>query len=117
MKMYMDMYGYPVGFNLSPFIYPRYPPSAIGPMVRNPARLKEKLIKENSTFSARLYDFNKMYLKQASNLFDMRSNVFPPGHPLNFSKVDYLTEEENEQLRKENADLRKRIEQLTKNKK
>lgn len=117
MKTFMDMYGYPFGFSLSPFAFPRYPPSAMGPTNMNPAKLKEKLIKENSTFSAKLHDFNKMYLKHASGLFDMSSNAFPPGHPMMSSRAGYLTEEEITQLKKENSELRKRIEQLTKNKK
>jgi hypothetical protein len=118
MKMFMEMHGYPFGFSLSPFDFPRYPPAAMGPTSMNPAKLKEKMIKENSTFSAKLHDFNKLYLKHASGLLDMRSNVFPPGHPLNPQGTsNFATQEENDQLRKENAELRKRIEQLAKNKK
>jgi len=115
---FMEMYGYPFGYSLSPFAFPRYPPSAIGPMSMNPAKLKEKMIKENSTFSAKLHDFSKLYLKHASGLLDMSSNIFPPGHPMNVpSRVDYTIQEENEKLRKENAELKSRIEQLAKTKK
>lgn len=117
MKTFMEMYGYPFGFSLSPFSFPRYPPMATASMGANPAKLKEKMIKENSTFSAKLHDFHKMYLRHASGLFDMSSNMFPPGHPMNLqSRTDYTIREEYEQLRKENAELKKRIEQLTKNK-
>jgi hypothetical protein len=117
MKMFMDMYGYPFGVSLSPFEFPRYPPSAIGPTNTNPAKLKEKMIKENSTFSARLYDFNRLYLRHASGLLDMSSNAFPPGHPLSHGKADYLLQDENMKLQKENSDLKKIIEQMTKTKK
>jgi hypothetical protein len=118
MNMFMEMYGYPFGFSLSPFSFTRYPPMATSSIDANPAKLKEKMIKENSTFSAKLHDFNKMYLRHASSLFDMSSNMFPPGHPMNLqSRADHLIQEEYEQLRKENAELKKRIEQLTKNKK
>lgn len=118
MKMFMDMYGYPFGYSLSPFAFPRYPPTAIGPSNMNPAKLKEKLIKENATFSAKLHAFSKIYLRQASGLLDLSSSTFPPGHPLNLhTKADYVMQGENEQLRKENAELKKRIEQLSKNKK
>lgn len=117
LKMFMDMYGYPFGMSLSPFEFARYPPSAIGQTNMNPAKIKEKLIKENSTFSAKLHDFNRIYLKGAAGLFDMNLNAFPPGHPLANTKADYLLQNENAQLQKENAELKKIIEQMTKNKK
>jgi hypothetical protein len=118
MKMFMEMYGYPFGFSLSPFVFPRYLPSAIGPMSMNPAKLKEKMIKEDPAFSAKLHDFSKMYRIHAASLFDTNSNMFPPSHlggPRGTN--NHVVQEENEQLRKENAELKKRIEQLTKNKK
>lgn len=115
---FMAMHGYPFGYSLSPFAFPRYPPSAIGPMSMNPAKLKEKMIKEDSMFSAKLHEFSKLYLRHASGLLDMSSNIFPPGHPMNIpSKVNHVIQEENEKLRKENAELKNHIEQLAKTKK
>lgn len=115
MRPFMDMYGYPFGFSLSPFVFPRYPPAAKNRLV-NPAKLKETMIKEDPMFSTKLHDFHKLYLKHASGLLDMSSSMFLPGHPLNQSTNDLVMNEEIEKLRKENAELKKRIEQI-KNKK
>jgi hypothetical protein len=111
------MHGYPFGFSLSPFAFPRYPPAATGPMGVNPAKLKEKILSEDLTFSAKLHNFSKSYLQQASGLLDMSSSMFPPGHPMNHPRIDHMTQEEIEKLRKENTELKKRLEQLSKNKK
>lgn len=117
MKMFMEMYGYPVGFNLSPFNLPRYPPGTNAPFSINPAKLKEKIIRENETFTAKLNDFNKMYLQHASSLLEMTSKMVPPGHPMYSRAQPEVVENENEKLRKENAELKKRFEQLAKSKK
>lgn len=116
MKAFMDMHGYPFGFGLSGFH--RYPPSAGVQQgtITHPSKLKEKILKESPLFSARLNDFGRVYLQHASSLFDMSSAVFPPGHPMYNNRVDAITLEENEKLRKENLELRKRIEQMTKGK-
>jgi hypothetical protein len=54
-----------------------------------------------------------MYLRHASGLLDMSSSAFLPGHPLNRrASNDFASEEENGKLRRENAELKKRIEQL-----
>lgn len=112
-KAFMEMHGYPFGFNLSPFSGLRYPPALIGPMGTNPAKLKEKIVAENSTFTGKLNDFNKMYLKHATGLVDMSASLFAPGHPMSHKiATDYITKEENERLRHENAELKKRIEQF-----
>lgn len=115
-KAFMDMHGYPFGFGLSSFH--RYPPSAgmRQGMPTHPAKLKEKILKDSPLFSARLNDFGRMYLRHASSLFDMNSTMFPPGHPIHDNRADITTLEENEKLRKENLELRKRIEQISKNK-
>ncbi len=116
-RAFMEMHGYPFGFSLSPFNALRYPPALVGPMTMNPAKLKEKMIAENSTFTGKINGFNKMYLKHASGLMDMSSSMFAPGHPMSQKLAsDYTTKEENEKLRLENAELKKRIESL-KNKK
>ncbi len=117
MRMFMEMHGYPTGFSLSPFNMTRYPPGANAPFMMNPAKLKEKLIRDNETFSVKLHDFNKMYLQQASGLLEMSSKMVPPGHPM-YSRVQpEVVEGENEKLRKENAELKGRFEQLSKSKK
>jgi hypothetical protein len=117
LKSFMDMHGYPFGFSLSPFVFPRYPPAAIGPMNINPTKLKEKILREDLTFSAKLHDFSNAYLRHASGLLDMSSSMFLPGHTMNRPRIDNITQEEIEKLRKENTVLKKRLEQLTKNKK
>ena len=117
MKAFMQMHGYPMGFSLSPFNLSRYPPGVTAPFSMNPAKLKEKIIRENETFTAKLYDFNKMYLQQASNLLEMTSKMVPPGHPMYSHTNPETVSDENVQLRKENADLKKRFEQSTKLKK
>jgi hypothetical protein len=117
-KAFMDMHGYPFGFGLSPFNLPRYPPG-MGARIAtgvNPGKLKEKVIRDDQLFSAKLHDYSKMYLRRASNLMEMNPIAFPVGHPMNSQGSDMAVEEENEKLRKENLELRKRIEQMTKNK-
>ncbi|MEO9308955.1 MAG: hypothetical protein ABI337_01515 [Nitrososphaera sp.] len=109
-RAFMDMYGHPLGFSLSPFALPRYPPAAKNRFL-NPVKLKDTMIKEDPMFSSKLHDFQKMYLKHATGLLDMSSNAFLPGHPLNRSVSD-LVNDEIEKLRKENAELKNRIEQL-----
>ena len=112
-KAFMEMHGYPLGFSMSPFVLPRYPPAIGMGLGVNPAKLKEKMIRDDATFSAKLHDFHKMYLRHASGLLDMSSNAFLPGHPLSRrTSNDFAAEEENEKLRLENAELKKRIEQL-----
>ncbi|MFI5416710.1 MAG: hypothetical protein ACHQW9_01505 [Nitrososphaerales archaeon] len=117
MKMFMEMHGYPMGFSLSPFNLSRYPPGANAPFSMNPAKLKEKIIRENETFSVKLHDFNKMYLQQASSLLEMTSKMVPPGHPMYSQARPEVVEGENEKLRKENSELKNRFEQFTKSKK
>ena len=117
MKMFMEMHGYPSGFSLSPFGMSRYPPGAITPFSMNPAKLKEKIIRENETFTAKLHDFNKMYLQHASSLLEMTSKMVPPGHPMYSHAKPEVIDDENQRLRKENAELKSRFEQMTKSKK
>ncbi|MBI5378072.1 MAG: hypothetical protein HZA82_05555 [Thaumarchaeota archaeon] len=117
MRMFMEMHGYPSGFSLSPFNLTRYPPGANAPFSMNPAKLKEKIIRENETFTVKLHDFNKMYLQHASSLLEMTTKMVPPGHPMYSQAQPDVVEGENEKLRKENAELKSRFEQLTKSKK
>ncbi len=113
MRAFMEMHGYPLGFSLSPFTFPRYPPAISNRLGTNPGKIKGQMIQSDMMFSGKLHDFHKMYLKHASGLLDMSSNAFLSGHPMNImAKNDLATKEENDRLRKENADLRKRIDQL-----
>ncbi|MEM3065078.1 MAG: hypothetical protein QW177_06880 [Candidatus Nitrosotenuis sp.] len=114
MRMFTDMYEFPFGFSLSPFALPRYPPAAKNRFI-NPAKLKDAMIKEDPMFSSKLRDFQKMYLRHATSLLGMSSNAFLPAHPLG-QPANNFADDEIERLRKENAELKKRIEQL-KNKK
>lgn len=119
LKAFMDMHGYPFGLGLSPFGFPRYPPSAgvSHDKVPNPAKLKERILKDSPLFSVMLNDFGKRYLRHASDLLEINPMPFPPGHPMYHQRMDVTTLDENDKLKKENLELRKRIESMTKDKK
>ena len=120
---YFDAYRKGDTMGLNPFlglpmsIFPRYPPGILPPTLGliNQKRLKEKFFQDNASINTKLQDFNQMYQKFASGLFEIAYPSLPPGHPL-FSRLESSTalKNENDLLKKENLELKK---QLEKNKK
>jgi hypothetical protein len=104
---------YPFGFSLSPFEGPRFHPS-LQNQNTNPAQLKDVMLKENLTFSAKLHAFNNNYHRYASEILEMGSLL--QNHALDPSKNNRALQESLDILRKENLELKKRIEQLTRGK-
>ena len=100
-------------------IFPRYPPGVLPPTIAlmNQKRLKEKFFQENASMTTKLQDFNQMYQKLASGLFEIAYQALPPGHPL-FSRLNSSTllKNENDKLRKDNLELKKQLEKNQKNK-
>ncbi len=100
-------------------IFPRYPPGVLPPTIAlmNQKRLKEKFFQENASMTTKLQDFNQMYQKLASGLFEISHTALPPGHPL-FSRLNSSTllKNENDKLRKDNLELKKQLEKNQKNK-
>ncbi len=98
-------------------LFPRFPPG-ISPAslgVINQKRLKEKFFNDNASINTKLHDFNQMYQKLASGLFELAYPAIPPGHPLYSRRESTVSlQSENNKLRKENIDLKK---QLSNNKK
>ena len=110
-------------FELNPYlglpngIFPRYPPGVASPMlgVMNQNKIKEKFFREHSSMSMKLSDFNQMYQKFASGLFEVAYPALPPGHPL-FSRQESTAtlKSENDKLRKENLELKKQLDKKQK---
>jgi len=103
------------GMPMSTFL--RYPPGISSPSkgAINQKHLKEKFFKDNVSINAKLHDFNQMYQKFASGLFELAYPALPPGHPLYSRQESTVSlQSENTKLRKENIDLKK---QLSNNKK
>ena len=100
-------------------VFVRYPPG-VSPTplgLMNQKRLKEKFFQDNSSIGIKLQDFNQMYQKFASGLFEIAYPALPPGHPL-FSRLASTTslQTENNKLKRENLDLKKQLEKNHKNK-
>ena len=94
------------------FAFPRLPPNpnhSVG--ISKTGKLKEDIIRDNATMLAKLYDFQTMFQKHAEGLFDLAPNQFGPGHPLHLktNRTNSL-QLENEQLKKENAVLKRDLE-------
>ena len=118
-KRMFEIYGFDMSMTNSPFAFPRLPPSVanrnIG--ISKTSKLKDGIIHDNASMLAKLFDFNTMFQQYASGLFDLApSNQFGPGHPM-YSKTNIvdLLESENEQLKKENAVLKRDLEKHKKN--
>ena len=113
----LELSGIHPEFGIPMSIFPRYPPS-ISPLshgVINQKRLKEKFFNDNASISTKLHDYNQMYQKFASGLFELAYPALPPSHPLYSRRESTVSlQSENNKLRKENIDLKK---QLSNNKK
>ena len=116
-KRSMELSGIHPEFGIPTSIFPRFPPGISPPSlgVMNQKRLKEKFFTDNASINTKLHDFNQMYQKFASGLFELAYPALPPGHPL-YSRLESTVslQNENEKLKKENLDLKK---QLSSNKK
>jgi len=115
----MIEFGFDMSMINSPFAFPRLPPSVtnhnIG--ISKTSKLKDDIIHDNTSMLSRLFDFHTMFQQYASGLFDLvPSNQFGSGHPLH-SKTNVIDslQSENEQLKKENAGLKRDLEKRTKN--
>lgn len=118
-KRIFEMYGLDTSMTNSLFAFPRLPPSVanrnIG--ISKTGKLKDEIIRDNASMLAKLFDFHTMFQQYASGLFDLApSNQFGPGHPMHSKTnvVDSL-QSENEQLKKENAVLKRDLEKHKKN--
>ena len=96
----------------SPFAFPRLPPRASHPLgISMTGKLKDNIIRDNSLMLERLSDFYTMFQQYASGLFDLAPNQFGPSHPMHKGANSINTlQVENEQLKKENAVLKKDLE-------
>ncbi len=118
-KHLMDLYG--LNPNILPyaFQFPRIPPG-LTPLMFNSTTesVRKNFSLQNESLSTKLRDFQQTYQKYASSLFDMTfPGIIPPGHPL-FSRqfsVEVI-QAERDKLLKENLELRKRAEKLSKEK-
>ena len=104
-------------FGIPMSIFPRYPPGisppSHGAIIQK--RLKEKFFNDNASINIKLHDFNQMYQKFASGLFELAYPALPPGHPLYSRRESTVSlQSENNKLKKENINLKK---QLSNNKK
>ncbi len=118
-KHLMDLYG--LNPNILPyaFQFPRIPPR-LTPLTftSTTESVRKNFSRQNESLSTKLQDFQRTYQKYASSLFDMTfPGIVPPGHPL-FSRqfsVEVI-KSERDQLQKENLELKKQVEKISKEK-
>ena len=96
----------------SPLAFPRLPPMKNHPRgITMTGKLKDNIVRDNSLMLERLSDFYTMFQQYAAGLFDLAPNQFGPSHPMHkgVNSINAL-QVENEQLKKENAVLKKDLE-------
>ena len=79
-KRSMELSGIHPEFGIPTSIFPRFPPGISPPSlgVINQKRMKEKFFEDNASISTKLHDFNQMYQKFASGLFE---SAYPASRP------------------------------------
>ena len=111
-KRSMELSGIHPEFGIPTSIFPRFPPGISPPTLGliNQKQLKEKFFNDNASINMKLQDFNQMYQKFASGLFELAYPALPPGHPL-YSRLESTVslKNENDKLKKENIDLKKQL--------
>lgn len=113
-KRMMDFYGLTQDI-ISPLAFPRLPPSRPNQIsgLSKASKLKEDIIRDNASMLSKLYDFHIAFQHHAVGLFDLTPNQFGPGHPLHSKRESVnLLQAENEQLKNENAVLKRDLEKL-----
>ena len=101
----LDTYAHPLDMINSPFAFPRLPSRANPPLgISNAGRIKDSIVNDKNGMMNRLFDYQEMFQRYASGLFNLSPSRFVPGHPMNMKaqEVDSV-HEENERLRKENS--------------
>jgi hypothetical protein len=108
----MELSGIHPYFGIPISMIPRFPPGVSPPSIgfADQKRLKEQFFKDNASINSKLQDFNQLYQKFASGLFDAAYPAIPPGHPL-FSRLESTVALQNENiaLKKENLELKKQV--------
>jgi len=115
----MNLYGLNPDVVPFAFQFPRLPPGLTTPGFGVVPNSQKTITKNNDSLNSKLQDFKQMYQKFTAGLFDMSyPGLIPPGHPL-YSKSNSIEtlNGENAKLQKENLNLQKQIEKLSKNKK
>ena len=91
----------------------RYPPSANIPIgLVNTPKLKKKLSADNAALTPKLENFAQVYQQMAASLLNISfDKLIPPGHPLYSNENSIaLLKDEKEKIRKENLELKKKLE-------
>ena len=118
-KHLMNLYGLNPDIMPFAFQFPRLPPGLTSLGFGVVPNSQKTIARNNDSLNSRLQDFKQMYQKFTAGLFDMSyPGLIPPGHPL-YSKSNSVEtlNAENAKLQKENLELRKQIEKLSRTKK
>ena len=114
-KHLQDLYGLNPNIPHMAFQFPRLPPGLKHPMFKiheNP--VKEQFLRNAETINQKLQGFQHMYQQHAAGLLT-GNQVIPPGHPLYTKQNSVQTlQTENDKLLKENAELKKKLENKSK---
>ena len=111
-KKMLEFYNQYQNMTNSPFAFPRLPLMTNHPRgISMTGKLKDSIVRDNSVMMERLSDFYTMFQQYAAGLFDLAPNQFTPSHPMHMgvNSINAL-QVENEQLKKENAVLKKDLE-------
>ena len=111
-KKMLEFYNQYQNMANSSFAFPRLPPMTNHPHgITMTGKLKDNIVRDNSLMLERLSDFYTIFQQYAAGLFDLAPNQFGPSHPMHkgVNSINAL-QVENEQLKKENAVLKKDLE-------
>jgi len=109
----MDLYGLNPNNMPLAFQFPKIPPGTLSPMFNSSTNIpKKKFSQKNEAINLKLDDYQQLFQKYASGLFDMTfPGIISPTHPL-FSRQASVgvIKQERDRLLQENLELKKQLE-------